>query len=115
MYDGVQSEVINTTRIDENSDLSMTYLGKIDMIRASNIKTEEKIPIIRIRIYGRKIISWYGMSETLITGASKLFMSKLHYLRCKSLHSLPKFAPKTQRIQVVNGQFVSVLFIIPVQ
>ena len=30
------------------------------------------------------------------------------------LHSLPKFACKTQRIQVGNGQFVSVLFIIPI-
>ena len=30
------------------------------------------------------------------------------------LHSLPKFASRTQRIQVVNGQCVSVLFIIPV-
>ena len=33
---------------------------------------------------------------------------------CKSLHSLHKFTSKTQRIQVGNGQFVSVLFIIPV-
>ena len=33
---------------------------------------------------------------------------------CKSLHGLPKFASKTQRIQVGNAQFVSVLFIIPV-
>ena len=41
-------------------------------------------------------------------------MSKSHYLCCKSLHSLPKFASKMQRIQVGNGQFVSVLFIIPV-
>ena len=32
----------------------------------------------------------------------------------KSLHSLPKFTSKTQRIQVGNGQHVSVLFIIPV-
>ena len=30
------------------------------------------------------------------------------------LHSLPKFASKTKRIQVGNGQCVSVLFIIPV-
>ena len=30
------------------------------------------------------------------------------------LHSLPKFASGTQRIQVGNGQCVSVLFIIPV-
>ena len=35
-------------------------------------------------------------------------------MHCKSLHTLPKFASKTQRIQVGNGQFVSVLFIIPV-
>ena len=35
-------------------------------------------------------------------------------MHCKSLHSLPQFASKTQRIQVGNGQFVSVLFIIPV-
>ena len=41
-------------------------------------------------------------------------MSKLYYLRCKSLHSLPKFASKTQRIQVGNGQYVGVLFVIPV-
>ena len=41
-------------------------------------------------------------------------MSKSHYLCCKSLHSLPKFASKTQRIQVGNEQYVSVLFVIPV-
>ena len=40
-------------------------------------------------------------------------MSKSFYMPCKSLHSLPKFASKTQRIQVGNGQCISVLFIIP--
>ena len=35
-------------------------------------------------------------------------------MRCKSLHSLPKFASKMQRIQVGSGQCVNVLFIIPV-
>ena len=35
-------------------------------------------------------------------------------MRCKSLHSLPKFTSKTQRMQVGNGQCVSILFIIPV-
>ena len=37
-----------------------------------------------------------------------------HSICNASLHSLPKFALKTQRIQVGNGQCVSVLFIIPV-
>ena len=50
----------------------------------------------------------------LDTGASKSFMSKSFYMQCKSLHTLPKFASTTQRIQVGNGQCVSVLFIIPV-
>ena len=35
-------------------------------------------------------------------------------MRCKSLHLLLKFASKTQRIQVENGQYVSLLFIISV-
>ena len=30
------------------------------------------------------------------------------------MHSLPKFASKTQRIKVGNGQYVSVLYIIPI-
>ena len=38
--------------------------------------------------------------------ATKSFMSKSDYLRCKSSHSLPKFASKTHRIQVENGQYV---------
>ena len=50
----------------------------------------------------------------LDTRASKSFMSKSHYLHCKSCHSLPKFTSKTQRIQVDNGQYVSVFFIIPI-
>ena len=50
----------------------------------------------------------------LDTGATKSYMSKLYYLHCKTLHALPKFSSNTQRIQVGNGQYVSVLFVIPV-
>ena len=45
MYEGIQSEVISTTRFDENSDLSTMYLGRTDTTRASKIKTEERFPI----------------------------------------------------------------------
>ena len=55
-----------------------------------------------------------GIECQILLGASKSFMSKSHYLHCKSLHSLPKFAPKMLRIQVGNGQYLSVLFVIPV-
>ena len=50
----------------------------------------------------------------LYTGATKSYISKSYYLRCKTLHVLPKFSSNTQRIQVGNGQYVSVLFVIPV-
>ena len=65
---------------------------------------------------GKKSHSLFqNMGQLLLdTGASKSFMSKSFYMQCKSLHSLPIFASKTQRIQVGNGQCVSVLFIIPV-
>ena len=50
----------------------------------------------------------------LDTGATKSYMSKSYYLQCKTLHALPKFSSNTRRIQVGNGQYVSVLFVIPV-
>ena len=31
-YEGIRSEILNTTRFDENSDLSTMYLGKANMI-----------------------------------------------------------------------------------
>ena len=47
-------------------------------------------------------------------GASKSYMLKSYYMRCKSLHTLSKFASTIQRVQVGNGQSVAVLFVIPV-
>ena len=42
MYEGVKSEVLSNNKFDENSDLSTTYLGRIDMTRESKSKVEEK-------------------------------------------------------------------------
>ena len=49
----------------------------------------------------------------LDTGATKSFMSKSYYMQSKLFHFLPKFASKTQRIQVESGKFFSTLFVIP--
>ena len=32
MYEGIQLEILSTTRFDENSDLSTTYLGRVDIL-----------------------------------------------------------------------------------
>ena len=44
-YEGVKSEILNTTRFDENSDLSMTYLGKSSMTRDNKMAVEERFSI----------------------------------------------------------------------
>ena len=41
VYEGIQSEILNTTRFDKNSDLSTTYLGKADRSKNSQIRMEE--------------------------------------------------------------------------
>ena len=75
---------------------------------------EEKFSIIEQGYRVGKLLYGTECHILLDNGASKSFMSKSHYLCCKSPHSLPKFVPKTQRIQVGNGQYVSLLFIIPI-
>ena len=36
-YKGETSEILSTTRFDENSDLSTTYLGKTNIVNAIKI------------------------------------------------------------------------------
>ena len=114
VYEGIQSERVNTTGFDQNSDLSTTYLGKSDRSQNDKLKAEESFPISEQGYTLGKLLDGTEYQLPLDTGASKSFMSKSFYMHCKSLHSLPKFASKTQRIQLGNGQFVSLLFVIPV-
>ena len=44
VYTGIQSEILNTTRFDENTDLSTTYSGKSDRFKNNKIKAEESFP-----------------------------------------------------------------------
>ena len=114
IYDGIQTEILSTTRFDENSDLSTTYLGRAEMTKVSKVKVEERFPISKQGYTVGKLLDGTECQILLDMGVGKSFMSKSHYLHSKSLHSLPKFASKTQRIHVGNGQYVCVLFIIPV-
>ena len=40
MNDSVKSEVLCTTKFDENSDLSTMYLGRVNITRLDNIKVK---------------------------------------------------------------------------
>ena len=92
MYDGIHSEVISTTRFDENSDLSTTYLGRIDITRASKTKAEEKFPISEHDRYMiGKLLDGRECQILFDTGAGKSFISKSYYLQMQILIFLTKF------------------------
>ena len=112
VYDEIYAEVVTTSKFDENVDFSKTYLGRIDMKREEVMKAEESFPITEQRFVMGKLLNGEECQILLDMGASKSYMSKSYYLRCKALHNLPKFASKTQGIQVGNGQYVGVLFVI---
>ena len=96
VYNGIQTEIVNTSRFNENSDLSTTYLGGSDKARNNKLKAEESFPISEHGYMSGKLLDGTECQLLLDTVASKSFMSKSFYMQCKSLHSLPKFASKTQ-------------------
>ena len=114
VYEDIYAEMVYASKFDENSDLSTTYLGQTNMTRSTRIKAEERVPITGQGFASGKLLDGMECQILLDTGATKSYMSKSYYLRCKTLHALPKFSSNMQRIQVGNGQYVSVLFVIPV-
>ena len=114
VYEEVYAEMVYTNKFNENSDLSMTYLGQAKMRRDTRIKAEERFPIAGQGFASGKLLDGMECQILLDTGATKSYMLKSYYLQCKTLHALPKFSSNTHRIQVGNRQYVSVLFVIPV-
>ena len=98
VYEEIYAEVVMTNRFDENVDLSTTYIGKIGMKREDIMKAEESFPISEKGFLMGRILNGEECQILFYTGASKSYMSKLYYLRCKALHDLPTFPSKTQRI-----------------
>ena len=113
-YEDIYAEMVYASKFYENSDLSTTYLGQTDMTRNTRIKAEERFPITSHGFASGKLLDGMECQILLDTGATKSYMSKSYYLQCKTLHALPKFSSNTQRIQMGNGQYVIVLFVIPV-
>ena len=114
VYEGVYAEVISTDRFDEDTNLSTTYLGQVDMTRSTEVKAEESFPIIARGFTRGQLLDGTECEILIDTGASKSYMSKSYFLWCKNLHAMPKFISTTRRIQVGNRQYVGVLFVITV-
>ena len=114
MYDGVYAEVISTNRFDEDTDLSTIYLGQVDMSRMTEVKAEESFAMNAAGHTRGELLDGTECEILIDTGASKSYMSKSYYMQCRSLHAMPKFTSTTRRIQVGDGQYVRVLFVIPI-
>ena len=80
VYEGIQSEILSTTRFDDDSDLSTTYLGRENTAKTSKIKAEESFPISEQGYTMGKLLDGTECQILLDTRASKYFMSKSHYL-----------------------------------
>ena len=48
VYEGIYMEVISIDRFDEDTDISTTYLGQVDMARSTEVKAEESFPMTAI-------------------------------------------------------------------
>ena len=67
--------MLNTTRFNENSDLSTTYLGKVNMARENKITAEEKFLISEQGYTTGKLLDGTECQILLDTRASKSFVS----------------------------------------
>ena len=68
------------TRFDKSTDLSTTYLGRIDKTKDMIIKAEEKIQISGPEYMSGKLLGNTECSILLDTGVSKSYMSKSYYM-----------------------------------
>ena len=114
MYEGVYVKMIYTNKFNENLDISTTYLGQTKMTRDTKITAEEKFPITGQGFALGKIIGWHRMSNFVGHGCYKILHVKVLLFVMQSSTCITKISSNIQRIQVGNGQYVSVLFVIPV-
>ena len=84
------------------------------MARNTEVKAEESFPMTARGYTKGQLLDCTDFEILIDTGASKSYMSKSYFLQCKNLHAMPKCTSSTRRIQVGNGQYVGVLFLIPV-
>ena len=108
IYEGIYLEVVSSNRFDENSDISTTYLGRVDKENQHKLKEEESFPISEHGYTLGRLSDGTEYQLLLDTCASKSFMPKSFYMQYKSCHSLPKFVSRTLKIEVGNSQCVSV-------
>ena len=80
VYEGIYAEMVYANKFNENSDLSMMYLGQTKMTRDTRIKAEERFPITGQGFASGKLLDGMECQILLDTGATKSYMLKYYYL-----------------------------------
>ena len=80
IYEGIHSEVVSSNRFDENSDISTTYLGRVDKENQHKLKAGKSFPISEHGYTLGRLLDGTECQLLLDTGASKSFMLKLFYM-----------------------------------
>ena len=83
VYEDICAEIVYANKFNENSDLSTTYFGQIGMMRDTKVKAEERFPIAGQGFASGKLLDGMEYQILLDTGATKSYMSKSYYFRCK--------------------------------
>ena len=83
MYEGVHADVVYTTRFDENSYLSTTYLGKTRMTRETKVKAEEKFTISGQGYTGGSHLSWIFLEHENMSALSVIQLIYIKLYRKK--------------------------------
>ena len=80
IYEGIHSEVVSSNIFDENSDISITYLGRVNKEIQNKLKAEESFPMSEHGYTLGRLLDGTECQLLLDTGVSKSFMSKSFYM-----------------------------------
>ena len=88
IYEGIHSDIVSPNRFDENSDISTTYLGKIENRGSQDkLKAEESFPISENGYTLGRLLGGTKCQLLLDTGASKSLCQ--NHFTCDANHSIP--------------------------
>ena len=72
VYEGIQLDMVRSSRFDENSDMSMTYLGRMGHKESQDkLKAEESLPISENGYILGRLLDGTKCQLLLDTGTSK--------------------------------------------
>ena len=103
IFEGGKSEFLYITKYDEDCDIGTAYMDRSSMKRQDNLNAEHKVPVTKDCYMNGKLLDGTNWKILLNTGESKSFMSKIFYLSCLPLQSIPKYASKTKNLLVGKG------------